>query len=747
MSRVTQRIPWFGDVEHWPSADFTRSGTFPNPVAAGSGIVAFVASFGAGTDPGSGKCQAAYYNNTRMAELMSVPRASKDDLRIQVFSLMGAAAGTGTLRLEFNGTINAGNPKNCQATAFEVPGLIMAVAGGSNSGADGIANSPVGPTAASEASSNMSFAFLVNWVNQPATLASPWEAELSRSNSAGAMTVSIYSRETSNGNPVSAQFTHAASEYGTAGGIVMFSTKAAAGQTTDDALVTFYVENGAVGEKNCRGGVFVNDESLSFGAKLFDFDGAGFDDQAIDGKARMRIPVPSTAIGSVSNGQIVRGTIYQAGNTGRGVVGPITGEVTKTVTTQNPGGGSTTTPTPTAPVLIEMTANGYQNNSAEFRRMWGPAAVGVIDTLWNLDLNASDRRASYRIRSLFSAHLSTCRIYWSDGSGYAGGNGGVIKVDVLPDNGSGLPNESASPLATFTRIPGNLSMSGGTYGNGDHRFSPDVFTSNTALQAGSLYHIVGSNIGSSPGTNWSSFDGQSVLKANGLPVPFGSPMDFAALYKMGGSWQDWTVTGNGSGNNSRTIPVMQLTFAGGGVQGNFNLETANVDLPLADRMLRVGAANPIREWFVPNASRTFRGISYRTAKVSGAGRLRIEFHANGQKLDEVFIEDPGNNYTTTSVVKNSMGILPWVRAQTNLPVTFGAGQNCYVLMAAEGTSVWVHCPQRNGREYGGVSPASFTESSAMHYRGGEWKGTYHWNYDTNSSARGYNWPIALHLVP
>ncbi len=731
-----------------PTADFSGSRTFGNPVSAGSGIVVFVASFGAGSDPGAGVCKAAYFNNTRMSPVVNVPRAAKDDLRIQVFSLMGASAGAGTVRLEFDGTINSpNNPKEYQATAFEVPGLVMAVGAATTPGADGVINSPAGATPGSDANSNMTFAFCINWVDTPATLPAPWELEANRSRTAGAMTVSIYSMETSNGNSVSAQFTHAAAEYGSAAGLVMFSTSAAAGAVTNDAYVTFFVEIGAVGEKNCRGGVFVNDESLSFGAKIFDFDGTGFDDAAVDGKARMRVPVPAAAIGNVSNGQIVRGTIYQAGNTGRGVVGPITGEVYKTTTTVDPGGGGgTTTPTPTAPAVVPLVSVGYRNSSTEFRRLWGPASVGVLDNLWNLDLNSSDRRASYRFRSLFSAHLAAARIYWSDGSGYAGGNGGVIRVDVLPDNGSGFPNEGAAPLATFTRIPGNLSMSGGTYSNGDHRFSSDAFTSTTALQAGSLYHFMGRNLDSNPTVNWSSFDGQCVNMANGKPVPYGDLSDWSALHKLSGSWKDWGVTGSGTGNVGRTVPIMQLTFAGGGVQGNGNMESGNVDAPAFVRLRKSGSANPIRERFAPTQARTFKGFSYRTAKVSGSGGLRVEFWANGQKATELVIPDTGNNFATTSTILSSQGVLRWVEAEIPVPVTFSPGQTNYILIVAEGSSVWAHAPSRNMREWGWISPAVFTESYAEHYQG-SWIGTRFWDYNTHNGSQNYNWPIALHLVP
>ena len=176
------------------------------------------------------------------------------------------------------------------------------------------------------------------------------------------------------------------------------------------------------------------------------------------------------------------------------------------------------------------------------------------------------------------------------------------------------------------------------------------------------------------------------------------------------------------------------------------MESGNVDAPATVRLRKSGSANPLRERFVPIQARTFKGFSYRTAKVSGSGGLRVEFWSNGQKATEIVIPDPGNNFTTTSTILSSQGVLRWVEAELPVAVTFAPGQLNYVFIVAEGSSVWAHAPSRNMREWGWISPAVFTESYAEHFQG-SWIGTRFWDYNTNNGAQNYNWPIALHLVP
>ena len=119
------------------------------------------------------------------------------------------------------------------------------------------------------------------------------------------------------------------------------------------------------------------------------------------------------------------------------------------------GGGSGASDVPvqqTKAIVGQPGSEGYALNSAEICRIYAPG-IFRQDALGNtmIGINGSQERiVSNRFRATISGNLASARLYWQPGTGYSRGNGGVIRLRLLPDDGTDAhaPNMSATPLAT-----------------------------------------------------------------------------------------------------------------------------------------------------------------------------------------------------------------------------------------------------------------------------------------------------------
>ncbi|MFT4101220.1 MAG: hypothetical protein QM674_09325 [Burkholderiaceae bacterium] len=449
----------------------------------------------------------------------------------------------------------------------------------------------------------------------------------------------------------------------------------------------------------------------------------------------------STSTGSTSTGST------STGSAGTGSTGADVADAGGGADSTGSGGAS-----PASGALVSLVQGGLRTTSAEAARLYGPGAY-IMDGLWNINAERTSGRdtfAGIRFRAAHSGSVASIRLYWSDGSGYAGGDGGDIEIRLLPDDDSArhLPEWSATPLATGRRVPGSMSMVNGTYTTLAHRFSPDVMSGSGQIEAGKLYHLVAINNAANPSQNWSSWDMAYIVESNGQAARWFDPYDFAALYgwrSAGGSaepsWQDWTVDGHSS---AYVVPIVQITMADGRVFGNSNMETGNVDL--ASRMWKNGSANPVRERFKPTTNRTVSGLSINTAKVSGSGGLGWRILDGSTVLASGVIDQAAVNYQVDKRVNGTgTGVMTWYDVALPSSVRLDANRNYDVQFTPQGSSIWAFADQRNGGAYGFASPAAFTESQAQHYLDGQWINANHW--DKTSSGSGSNWRVVLHQAP
>ncbi|MFT4101216.1 MAG: hypothetical protein QM674_09305 [Burkholderiaceae bacterium] len=403
-----------------------------------------------------------------------------------------------------------------------------------------------------------------------------------------------------------------------------------------------------------------------------------------------------------------------------------------------------------ADALLPAWSGGYRFDSPDLARVYGPGRF-ILDGLWNV--NAERRRGvdvfpAIRFRAPFDGTIASVRLYWSDGRGYAGGDGGDIAIRLLPDDGSArhLPDWSAAPLARGRRRPGAMSMRDGHYRTRADRFAPDPLSGEGGIEAGRFYHLVAINEAIDPASNWSSWDMAYTIEANGRPGRWLHALELSTLVGRRASgdagppdWEDWTTDGHGG---AYVAPIIEVALTDGRRFGNANMETGNVDA--GGRLWKNGAANPVRERFRPCESHTITGLSINTGKIDGIGGLGWQIRLGASVLAEGIIEQAQPNYRVDDSV-GSAGVMTWYDVALRSPIRFEAGRTYDVTLTPRDGSTWAFADQRNGSRFGFQPPVAFTESRAQHYQLGLWIDANHWA--KRWPGRGANWRIVLHRAP
>ena len=410
-------------------------------------------------------------------------------------------------------------------------------------------------------------------------------------------------------------------------------------------------------------------------------------------------------------------------------------------------GDSTSAQTTQAPsrrrtkAVVSAGSGNHALTSYEVRRLYGPG-VFRQDALANTIVGINGRReqiVSNRFRATINGHLSTARLYWQPGRGYSAGNGGNIRLRLMPDDGSAqhLPNLSAKPLATARYIPGQQVSSSGA-----PVFTDIHFSSTQPIQAGQLYHLVMENLDPSPKANFISSNNGITVTANGRPARWTNTTDWATLlgtrnaWSGGGfSWNDMTQSPAGG---NYYVPILQLTTRNGQKQGSSAMESGAVD---PQRIFTATASHPVRERFRPYSTKRVSGLSFATAASVG-GSLRWRIVQGNRELASGRISS-GANYYGLQLKSARVGKVYWYDASFGA-ITLQAGQTYDVEFLPEGGSQWKFADFRNGSHHGFSSPVAFTESNAQHRVNGNWINAYHFNHYSNGGTDS-NWPVVLHL--
>ena len=384
--------------------------------------------------------------------------------------------------------------------------------------------------------------------------------------------------------------------------------------------------------------------------------------------------------------------------------------------------------------------------SGAFSKLYGPG-VFKQDALGNTLVGvqgAYEQKVSNRFRAQHNGQVNSVRIYWQAGKGYASGTGGTIRLRIMPDDGSGrhLPNLGATPLGTAWYSPGTALVA-----KGKPIFADAWFSDSKPLKAGQIYHLLMENLDGSPSANFISSNNAITVRPNNRPSRWVATSDWGTLLgtrrygtQAGFNWYDLTT--NGSSSDNFYVPILQINYNTGAIQGNSNMEGGASD---PKHVFTAKASEPVREQFRPSSNRQISALSVATSASVG-GQLRWRIVENGHELLSGVISQWAANYrVVTNKSGSRMTNYHWYDVNLPRTITFRAGSTYDVEFLPQGNSQWKFADQRNGSDYGFKWPAAFTESKAQIRRGGQWKGAYHWNFNENRNDA--NWPVVLHLAP
>ncbi len=291
-------------------------------------------------------------------------------------------------------------------------------------------------------------------------------------------------------------------------------------------------------------------------------------------------------------------------------------------------GPESTAPGSTVPVPVEPDMWDYYGNP------WSATYLA------NLPLD--DQRVSYRFTAKTSGQMAGFQNYFTanvGGDGYASGTGGIIHIQLVPDDGNGLP-DLTQVLADTTWTPGlNNGLSSPpdastTEGHPIH-FAEKFWNSPPTLTAGLRYHIVFDNIDANP-DNWISLNNSYAVRDpdRGPLAPsiddWGITIDLADGNGFGETTKREKLDGSGNRYETNLLIIMD----DGSTYGNAYME--------AKQDFLISGSDRIRQIFRPRADFVVDQLSIFGG---GNGTMRIDLLGDDAPVGSWTIEMAGEEWT------------------------------------------------------------------------------------------------------
>jgi hypothetical protein len=352
----------------------------------------------------------------------------------------------------------------------------------------------------------------------------------------------------------------------------------------------------------------------------------------------------------------------------------------------------------------------FQVGAAEPNRDEAYGAAWTSDGIGNQPLGAKyEYKVSYRFRAQKDGTIYGLRyynIYSQSKTGYNGGTGGQILIELQTDDGTpehkhlgASPGAPASLASFLIKEPLKLSS-----------FPLITLDQPVKVEKGTLYHAVFTNVDPDPASNF--------VSANCLIEPGEKPRhpgvrdeDFTLL---------WTYKGRPWGPKANHTPIFEVYYQDGTIQGQGYVEAP------PGGALPIGGPNKLRETFVvTEKNRTVSKVSVRVRKDKGSpGPLTVRL----EKADGSLIEE-GEIPADSVGVKNT-----WVSYsfKQNRELLCGEGYN--LVLSAPVGDPYQAPPIRVGCAYGMNASSQFTDGYAQHTTGEAWHGWKLWNRDDRTDV-------------
>jgi len=301
----------------------------------------------------------------------------------------------------------------------------------------------------------------------------------------------------------------------------------------------------------------------------------------------------------------------------------------------------------------------------------------TADGLANLEIGRFIGRAiDYRFLSDHTGTFSGLELYFvfrtiCDGC-YADGDGGIIQIQIRTDDGSPahLPSNTVlgstilqNPFLQWNRLVG---------------FSPSV-----SLKAGSLYHIVFTNLSSDPVHNYVSINDIYTSVSGSNLQPATTDTNLAVLLKnQGAPWQ----------LNTHHVPIFSVYFDDGFRQGQGYIDVKHNAMQVS------GTAQVAEVFTVKDDNHTVSSLTVRLDPLSSTGNIQVVLaNAVGQPLETGVFNFSGATQYSYAWMSYSFP-----------PITLTLGSTYYILLSAQNGGQFQVSPMEQGAYYGFLTETFFT---------------------------------------
>jgi len=335
------------------------------------------------------------------------------------------------------------------------------------------------------------------------------------------------------------------------------------------------------------------------------------------------------------------------------------------------------------------------------------------DSLANTPIGPSGNQVSYRFRAGPGGPLLGVRpfLIWSfRKAGYHGGTGGILRVEIQPDDGSPAHAPSGQVLATSQQTLNLVPAS--------DRFYPLIaFDREPVLKAGSLYHAVFSNVDPRGAVNFVSVNA-IFSRTREIPAQPALPdEDWAMLFRNSAHprWEPRRTPGT----SEAFTPILEVYYEGGGSQGVGYLEFwMGAPRPIG------GAATVGEVFTVTGATRKVEAVHLRVRRLAGKGPLAARLESReGKPLAEASCLES----LPAASASCALGGCGWVEAAfPRPPPRLQVGHTYRLVLAARGDGRFEAFPMRKGSDKGFTAATVFGDGHAEFNDGEGWKGWTQW---------------------
>lgn len=328
------------------------------------------------------------------------------------------------------------------------------------------------------------------------------------------------------------------------------------------------------------------------------------------------------------------------------------------------------------------------------------------DALSNIRIGPYGLKASYRFMAEHTGTVSDMRVYLiavTPKPGYEAGTGGKLLIQLQTDDGTPQHDPSGTTLASFEIT----NPQAGT--PEQYSFPTIVFSPAPELQAGTLYHLVFSNVDANPSVNYVSVDNLWMAHPTSPMQPMSSDENLAVLQKYSG--ESWSV-------DKTVTPILDVDFSDGSSFGCGYMEVwSGVPEP-------IGGTNAVRETFkVSGGDKLVSEVSLRVARISGSGALTMKLTQSDGKIVESD-SIPASELTLSA--SSTSATYQWVTFKFTALRSLFSGDGYNLEFDAPAGTVYQAFPVRKGTGQGFKTGAYFHDGYAEFNSGSGWAGWTQW---------------------